>query len=64
MQGQLQKKYLSVMIETKCGHSGQAMQLTIDSDMRVIQAESPDPLVFIPDIDWQAFTAPNIIDAY
>jgi hypothetical protein len=65
VQGRLRKEHLSVTIETACGHCGQAMHLTVDSDMRVsVHDESAEPLVFMPEIDWKTFTEPNIIDAY
>ena len=52
-------------IDTACGHCGKPMRITVDSDMRydVHGAEAP-ALVFMPEVDWQAFTAPTIIHAY
>jgi hypothetical protein len=41
------------------------MHITVDSDMRYEAHDAgADPLVFMPDVDWQTFTEPNIIHAY
>jgi hypothetical protein len=65
VQGHLRKEHLSVTIETTCAHCGQAMHITVDSDMEVsVHDEGADPLVFMPQIDWDTFAEPNIIDAY
>jgi hypothetical protein len=41
------------------------MCITVDSEMRYhVHDPEADPLVFMPDIDWQSFTEPNIIHAY
>ncbi len=41
------------------------MQFSLDSDM-VFRNKSPDsePMVFVPQIDWNDFKEPNIIDAF
>ncbi|MFQ5595473.1 MAG: hypothetical protein ACE5HA_15100 [Anaerolineae bacterium] len=65
MQGRLRGEYLSVEVETACGHCGQPMRIAVDSGMRVsVHDEVARPLVFLPDIDWKTFSEPNIIDAY
>jgi hypothetical protein len=65
VQGRLRQHYLSVTIETACGHCGRAMQLTVDSDMDVtVHDVGAEPLVFMPQVNWQTFTEPNILDAY
>jgi len=65
VQGKLRKEYVSIEVETQCKHCGQAMHITIDSNMQVSVRESgANPLVFIPDIDWENFTEKTIIDSY
>ncbi len=65
MQGQLQKEYLTVAIETECKHCGQAMHISMDSNMHVSAGEAQSaPLVFMPDMDWGHFTERTIIDSY
>jgi hypothetical protein len=52
-------------VETKCKHCDQPLHFTIDSNMRVSVRESDaDPLVFMPDIDWDTFAEKTIIDSY
>jgi hypothetical protein len=65
VQGQLQKEYISVEVETNCKHCSQEMHFTIDSNVRV-SAHEPDasPVVFMPDVDWENFAERTIIDSY
>ena len=65
VQGRLRQEHLSTTIETTCGHCNKAIHITVDSDMKVsVYDERADPLVFMPQVDWQTFTEPNIINAY
>jgi hypothetical protein len=39
--------------------------MSIDSDLQYrVLSEGADPFVFEPHVDWQSFTAPNIIHDY
>jgi hypothetical protein len=41
------------------------MRLTLDRDLAVLdQDHDAAPLIFMPNVDWDTFTEPNIIDAY
>jgi len=41
------------------------MSMTISSSMQLIARDADaDPLVFMPQVDWNSFTDPNIIHAY
>ena len=41
------------------------MEIALDSELHFqVRDGGPEPLVFEPEIDWRAFRAPNIIDAY
>jgi hypothetical protein len=65
VQGRLRQEYLIVTITTCCAYSGQPLQIEVDSQLKYrVQPEAAQPLVFTPQIDWQAFHDPNIIDAY
>jgi hypothetical protein len=65
VQGQLQKQYISVEIETKCKHCDLVMHINIDSELRVsVREDGAVPLVFMPDIDWDNFAERTIIDSY
>ena len=65
VQGRLRKEYVSIEVETKCQHCDQVLHLTMDNEMRISVRESgANPLVFMPDIDWNSFTDRTIIDSY
>jgi hypothetical protein len=65
VQGHLRKEYISIEVTTKCKHCDRVLHSTIDSNMRVSVGETDaNPLVFMPDIDWENFTEQNIIDSY
>ena len=65
MQGRLREEHLTVIIETVCPHSGRPVTITIDSDMSFsVREDGAEPLVFMPQVDWETFAEPNIIDAY
>jgi len=52
-------------VETRCTHCDQVLHLTVDSSMQVSVRESDaNPLVFMPDIDWNNFAERTIIDSY
>jgi len=65
VQGRLRGEKIIIEIETECAHCGQALHLILDSELSWSVGE-PDanPLVFIPEIDWEHFTKPNIINDY
>ena len=65
MQGHLTGERIEVEIETECKHCGEALHITVDSDLGWSVAEpGARVLVFSPDVDWQGFTDPTIIHAY
>jgi hypothetical protein len=65
VQGTLQNKYLSVEIETSCKHCDQRLHITLDSNLKVsVREQGVTHLVFMPDVDWEHFTDPTIINAY
>lgn len=65
MQGRLRNEELTVEVESECVHCRRALHLTFDSELDWRVAErGARPLLFEPDVDWQTFTAPNIIHDY
>jgi hypothetical protein len=41
------------------------MRISLGSDMQdPVHDEGATPLVFMPQVDWQSFAEPTIIDAY
>jgi len=54
-----------VEIATSCAHCGQAMHLVVDERLRwQVRESGADPHLFLPEIDWAAFRARNIIDDF
>ncbi|MCK5379766.1 MAG: hypothetical protein KAJ78_10195 [Acidobacteria bacterium] len=65
VQGRLRKSDLSVDIETECAHCGTAIHLEVDSELKSrVMTSGCVPLVFEPDVDWNTYTLPTIIDGY
>ena len=65
MQGRLRGEPLSVVIETQCGHCGEAITFEMDSEHGYEITEGGDnPLVFHPFVDFSKLTDPSIIDAF
>ena len=65
MQGRLRDEDLAIEAVTRCAVSGRELRLRIDSDLRCeVMSEGAAPLVFEPRLDWQQFSAPNIIHDY
>jgi hypothetical protein len=69
VQGRLRNAYLTVTISTRCAHSGKPLQIEVDSQLKYrVQPDAArqvaQPMVFLPQVDWEAFRDPNIIDAY
>ena len=65
MQGHLRKEFTSIDVTTECEHCDQVLNLKVDSNMEVSVGESDaNPLVFVPEVDWDSFGERNIIDAY
>jgi len=68
VQGRLRNENLVVEIESACAHCGQEIHLTVNSELQwsVQEPGAPgaQPLLFMPEVDWQHFAEPNIIDAY
>jgi hypothetical protein len=69
VQGRLRNEHLSITISSVCAYSGQPLQIEVDSQMKYrvqpdVGGQVARPLVFMPQVDWEAFRDPNIIDAY
>jgi hypothetical protein len=65
VQGQLRKEYVSIEVKTMCKHCDQVIHFTMDSNLRVSVCESDaNPIVFMPDMDWNNFAERTIIDSY
>jgi hypothetical protein len=65
VQGRLRRQPLSIDIHTACAHCGQAIYIQVEGDMTYrLHSAGAEPLLFMPHVDWDAFSEPNIIQAY
>jgi len=65
VQGRLTDRLTRATIETTCGHCGQRMRLTIDSELQYeAELAGSNPMFFEPQIDWSTFSGPNIVHDY
>ena len=63
--GRLLDCRLHVDIRSVCGQSGRPLRLTVSSNLSWgAPAANANHLLFVPSVDWQTFSAPNIIDDY
>ncbi|MGH9321909.1 MAG: hypothetical protein ACRD21_16935 [Vicinamibacteria bacterium] len=65
MQGCLSNETISATIRTRCAGSGRSLTLRVDveGDVEVLEPGA-SPLLFEPEIDWERFTKPHIIDDF
>jgi len=65
VQGNLRRTELTVEISSRCANSEKLIRLAVDDELnyRILDG-SPALLVFEPDVDWDTFTDPNILDGY
>lgn len=65
VQGRLREDEVAVEAITQCSQTGREIRLHIDGDLNVeVLSSGADPYVFEPHIDWQTFSAANIIHDY
>jgi hypothetical protein len=65
VQGRLREESISVTINSVCAHCDHPIEIKMDSDMNYkVAQENADPLIFHPQIDWESFSAPNIISDF
>jgi hypothetical protein len=65
VQGHLRNEYLVVEVETACGHCGKPIHLEIDSECKVrVLTPEAQPLIFMPNVDFDHLEDPSIIDKY
>ena len=65
VQGQLRNERLSYKVTTECGHCQQAIHIEIDSGLkyRVLDQE-PEPMVYMPFVNFETLDDPSIINAF
>jgi hypothetical protein len=63
--GRLLRTSLEVDIQSVCGQSGRPLRLTVESNLMCeVRTDGAEPLLFTPNVNWESFTAPNIINDY
>jgi hypothetical protein len=64
VQGHLKRETLAVTFQTECAHCARPLRITVDSELKCAVEEGADPLVFIPEVNFEKLKAPNIIDDF
>ena len=56
---------MSVVIATECAHCSEPMHIEVDDQLEYrVREEGAEPVVFIPQVDFQALEDPSIIDSF
>jgi len=54
-----------VTIKSSCAHCERSIKIELSDEMQfTTQPEAANPLVFLPHVDWETFTEPNIIHRF
>ncbi len=64
MQGQLRGEPVSVLVETSCAHCGASLAFAVDDRLAFAFVGNPEPLLFVPHVDFARLEDPSIIDAF
>lgn len=65
VQGRLRGEKLSVRIDSECKHCSRPLLLEVNEELAWnVVSEGTSPLLFEPDMNWQAFSGANIIHDY
>jgi hypothetical protein len=65
VQGHLRDEPLIFTVRTACGHCGEPIEIEIDRDLHCrVLSGGPEPLIFVPLVDFAQLADPSIIDAF
>jgi len=65
VQGRLRKEEISVTIDTVCAHCNEPFTITLDSRLNFrISPDDAEPIILSPQVDWESFSDPNILQAF
>ena len=65
MQGCLRNEAIAATIRTRCAPSGRKLTLVVTTEGDVeVREKGASPLLFEPEIDWQRFEKPHILDDF
>jgi len=65
VQGCLRNEPIAATIRTRCARTGRELTLEVDAEGDVaVREKGASPLVFEPEIDWERFVKPHILDDF
>jgi len=65
VQGKLQNRSISFIIESQCAYSGRPLRIEIDSDLNLRRVDAgAEPFIFVPSIDLGNIEQDSIIDIF
>ncbi len=64
VQGHLRNQALTVTFRTECAHCARPLRIEIDDRLTYRTAETTDPLVFVPLVNFEKLKDPSIIHAF
>ena len=65
MQGCLRNEPIAATIRTRCARTGRELTLDVDGEGDVaVREKGASPLLFEPEIDWERFVKPHILDDF
>jgi hypothetical protein len=65
VQGCLRNEPVAATIRTRCARTGRELTIDIDADGDIeVREKDASPLLFEPQIDWERFEKPHILDDF
>jgi hypothetical protein len=65
VQGCLRNEPLAATIRTRCARTGRELTIDIDADGDIeVREKDASPLLFEPQIEWERFEKPHILDDF
>lgn len=65
VQGHLRQESLSIRFESECVHCARPLRFELDDRLRLrTPPDAPDPLVFIPFVDFATLKDVSIVDSF
>jgi hypothetical protein len=65
VQGCLRNESIAATIRTRCARTGRELTLDVDAEGDVaVREKGASPLLFEPEIDWERFVKPHILDDF
>jgi hypothetical protein len=63
--GRLQKKEMSFIIQAKCANSGRQMEISLDSELNIINvSDGSDPMFCVPIVPLANTKEPSIVNIF